>query len=183
VLQALATAARTLAQPQRLPRATSQALKPTGSRVLHTARTPTPTPLATKAMAAATLVATLVVEWPAMFQALRPTESLVLLMARTPTVTLDLAATRAMAATLAQVYPSVAALFACMPSCMQVNHLVSMAWSYLSEYLGAMLLLDHSIAFLACYTHGISCHGSLCLLFSALCLTTGACHAFKINLC
>ncbi len=97
-------AARTLAQQQRLPRATSQGLKPTGSHVLHMGRTPTPTPLATlatKGMAAATLVATLVVEWPAMFQALRPTESLVLQVGRTPTVTLGLAATRAMAATLA----------------------------------------------------------------------------------
>ncbi len=121
-------AARTLAQQQRLPRATSQGLKPTGSHVLHMGRTPTPTPLATlatKGMAAATLVATLVVEWPAMFQALRPTESLVLQVGRTPTVTLGLAATRAMAATLAlaQVYSSVAARFACRPSCMQLKSL------------------------------------------------------------
>ena len=93
-----------LAQPQRLPRATSQGLRPTGSHVLHTARTPTPTPLATKGMAATTLAATLVVEWPVTFQALRPTGSHVLLMARTPTmVWVVTRATRAMAATLAQV--------------------------------------------------------------------------------
>ncbi len=122
--QALATAARTLAQPQRMPRATSQGLRPTGNPVLHTARTPTPTPLATlatKGMAAATLEATLVVEWPATFQALRPTGSLVLQVVRTSTATLGLAATRAMAATLAQVYPSVAALFARRPLCMQLR--------------------------------------------------------------
>ena len=38
-----------LAQPQRTPRATSQGLMPTGNPVLHMARTPTPTPLATLA--------------------------------------------------------------------------------------------------------------------------------------
>jgi len=53
-----------LDQPQRMPRATSQGLRPTGNPVLHTARTPTPTPLATLATkgmaAAATPAATLV---------------------------------------------------------------------------------------------------------------------------
>ncbi len=141
ILQALAMAAKTLAQPQRLSRATSQGLRPTESLVLHMARTLTPTPLATlatKGMAAATLV----VEWPATSQALRPTESLVLQVVRTPTATLAQAATRAMAATLAQVqqlYCLHAGHHACNSS-----HLNSMVRSYLPEDLGAMLLLDHA---------------------------------------
>ena len=58
VSQALGTAATTLAPLQRMPRATSQGLMPTGSLVLSRAVTPTTLAQATRAMATTLVQAT-----------------------------------------------------------------------------------------------------------------------------
>ena len=99
-MQARAMAATTQAPLLRMPKATSQALMPTGSPATSRAGTlavthPTLAQATTRAMAAA--VATLAGVQPATSQGLRPTGNHVLSMARTPTATAqaikDMAAT------------------------------------------------------------------------------------------